>query len=84
MAALKVTILGPVVATYIMFFGNLNSCMNPWIWFYFNKETVCTVFSDMKTCITKRKDEEKLTRSVTNPGYSTIEMAILSRGSESS
>ncbi|CAJ0946241.1 unnamed protein product, partial [Mesorhabditis belari] len=28
--------ISPVVATYIMLFGNLNSCVNPWIWFFFN------------------------------------------------
>ena len=27
----------PVFATYMLYFGNLNSCMNPWIWFYFNR-----------------------------------------------
>ncbi|PAV74372.1 hypothetical protein WR25_07932 isoform A [Diploscapter pachys] len=29
--------IDPTFATYIMFLGNLNSCMNPWIWFYFNR-----------------------------------------------
>ncbi|KAK6725790.1 hypothetical protein RB195_004234 [Necator americanus] len=28
--------INPTFATYIMFFGNLNSLLNPWIWFYFN------------------------------------------------
>ncbi|VDK49318.1 unnamed protein product [Anisakis simplex] len=37
-------IINPVFATYIMFFGNLNSCMNPWIWFLFNKESVKRAF----------------------------------------
>ncbi|KAE9547894.1 hypothetical protein FO519_008892, partial [Halicephalobus sp. NKZ332] len=82
--ALMPYFLSPVVATYIMFFGNLNSCMNPWIWFYFNRNTVRTVFSDMKNCLTKKKEEDKLNKSVTNQGYSAIEMAMLSRGSESS
>ncbi|CAI5438029.1 unnamed protein product [Caenorhabditis angaria] len=30
--------LNPTFATYIMFFGNLNSCMNPWLWFHFNRK----------------------------------------------
>ncbi|ETN69287.1 7 transmembrane receptor [Necator americanus] len=32
----KTLLLDPTFATYIMFFGNLNSLLNPWIWFYFN------------------------------------------------
>ncbi|CAJ0596135.1 unnamed protein product [Cylicocyclus nassatus] len=35
--ALWPSAINPTVATYIMFFGNLNSFMNPWIWFYFNR-----------------------------------------------
>ncbi|KHJ92672.1 7 transmembrane receptor [Oesophagostomum dentatum] len=35
--ALWPTAINPTFATYIMFFGNLNSFMNPWIWFYFNR-----------------------------------------------
>ncbi|KJH47527.1 hypothetical protein DICVIV_06368 [Dictyocaulus viviparus] len=30
----------PTFATYIMFFGNLNSCVNPWIWFCFNRSQI--------------------------------------------
>ncbi|VDL74483.1 unnamed protein product [Nippostrongylus brasiliensis] len=30
----------PTFATYIMFFGNLNSVVNPWIWFYFNRAQI--------------------------------------------
>ncbi|PIO73354.1 7 transmembrane receptor [Teladorsagia circumcincta] len=32
--------INPTFATYIMFFGNLNSFMNPWIWFYFNRAQI--------------------------------------------
>uniref|UniRef100_A0A7I5E597 G_PROTEIN_RECEP_F1_2 domain-containing protein n=1 Tax=Haemonchus contortus TaxID=6289 RepID=A0A7I5E597_HAECO len=35
--ALWPTAINPTFATYIMFFGNLNSFVNPWIWFYFNQ-----------------------------------------------
>ncbi|GMR53512.1 hypothetical protein PMAYCL1PPCAC_23707 [Pristionchus mayeri] len=30
--------INPVVATYILLFGNLNSCVNPWMWFIFNRD----------------------------------------------
>ncbi|CAD6186404.1 unnamed protein product [Caenorhabditis auriculariae] len=29
--------LNPTFATYIMTFGNINSCVNPWLWFHFNR-----------------------------------------------
>uniref|UniRef100_A0A7E4UUU1 G_PROTEIN_RECEP_F1_2 domain-containing protein n=1 Tax=Panagrellus redivivus TaxID=6233 RepID=A0A7E4UUU1_PANRE len=48
--ALMPQFLSPVFATYIMFFGNLNSCMNPWIWFVFNKKTLQTVFGKHNLC----------------------------------
>lgn len=35
--ALWPSAINPMFATYIMFFGNLNSCMNPWLWFHFNR-----------------------------------------------
>ncbi|WKX88822.1 hypothetical protein Q1695_008447 [Nippostrongylus brasiliensis] len=38
--ALWPTAINPTFATYIMFFGNLNSVVNPWIWFYFNRAQI--------------------------------------------
>ncbi|CAD5229023.1 unnamed protein product [Bursaphelenchus okinawaensis] len=43
--ALTPTFLSPVFATYIMFFGNLNSSVNPWIWFFFNRDMVKVALS---------------------------------------
>ncbi|KAI6205907.1 7 transmembrane receptor [Aphelenchoides besseyi] len=40
--ALMPSFLSPVFATYVMFFGNLNSSCNPIIYFVLNKEAVCT------------------------------------------
>jgi hypothetical protein len=50
---------GPVFATYIMFFGNLNSSVNPFIWFFFN-------FDMVKTALSPFFDERYTTR------YSTV------------
>ncbi|KAF8367848.1 ntr-1 [Pristionchus pacificus] len=36
--ALAPAAINPVVATYILLFGNLNSCVNPWMWFIFNRD----------------------------------------------
>ncbi|KAE9421691.1 hypothetical protein Angca_003106, partial [Angiostrongylus cantonensis] len=38
--ALWPSVINPTFATYIMFFGNLNSCANPWIWFCFNRKQI--------------------------------------------
>ncbi|TKR96493.1 hypothetical protein L596_010503 [Steinernema carpocapsae] len=42
--ALMPRFLSPIFATYIMFFGNLNSCVNPWIWFCFNRQQLQRAF----------------------------------------
>lgn len=44
-------------ATYIMFFGNLNSCMNPWLWFHFNRK-------QLKRACPCRKSSEPLIQSL--------------------
>ncbi|KAK0423806.1 hypothetical protein QR680_008339 [Steinernema hermaphroditum] len=42
--ALMPRFVGSIFATYIMFFGNLNSCVNPWIWFIFNRQQLRRAF----------------------------------------
>ncbi|CAB3408359.1 unnamed protein product [Caenorhabditis bovis] len=42
--ALSPSSINSTFATYIMFFGNLNSCMNPWLWFYFNRPQLRRAF----------------------------------------
>uniref|UniRef100_A0AC34G2K9 G-protein coupled receptors family 1 profile domain-containing protein n=1 Tax=Panagrolaimus sp. ES5 TaxID=591445 RepID=A0AC34G2K9_9BILA len=71
--------INPVVATFIMFVGNLNSSMNPWIWFYFNKKTIQTVFENSFLWLTDRSVAEDIRRKAQGQSYSTngIEMATL-------
>uniref|UniRef100_A0A0N4Z563 G_PROTEIN_RECEP_F1_2 domain-containing protein n=1 Tax=Parastrongyloides trichosuri TaxID=131310 RepID=A0A0N4Z563_PARTI len=40
-----------IVATYVLFLGNLNSCTNPVIYFYFNFRSLLTLLVDFKNFI---------------------------------
>lgn len=40
--------LGMTVETYLMVSGNLNSCVNPWIYMLFNKKHVKRAFCGVK------------------------------------
>ncbi|CAB04712.1 Nematocin receptor 1 [Caenorhabditis elegans] len=51
------TAINSTFATYIMFFGNLNSCMNPWLWFHFNRK-------QLKRACPCRKSSEPLIQSL--------------------
>uniref|UniRef100_A0A914NZ63 G-protein coupled receptors family 1 profile domain-containing protein n=1 Tax=Panagrolaimus davidi TaxID=227884 RepID=A0A914NZ63_9BILA len=75
--AMLPTMINPVVATFIMFVGNLNSSMNPWIWFYFNKKTIQTVFENSFLWFTDRSVAEDIRRKAQGQSYSGIEMATL-------
>uniref|UniRef100_A0AC35GCT5 G-protein coupled receptors family 1 profile domain-containing protein n=1 Tax=Panagrolaimus sp. PS1159 TaxID=55785 RepID=A0AC35GCT5_9BILA len=75
--AMLPTMINPVVATFIMFVGNLNSSMNPWIWFYFNKKTIQTVFENSFLWLTDRSVAEDIRRKAQGQSYSGIEMATL-------
>ncbi|CAL2028308.1 unnamed protein product [Caenorhabditis brenneri] len=55
--ALWPSAINSTFATYIMFFGNLNSCMNPWLWFHFNRK-------QLKRACPCRKSSEPLIQSL--------------------
>lgn len=58
------------VATYILFLGNLNSCTNPIIYFYFNFKYLTRVIQEIGKCL-----------SIKNSLYSKATPSIITKTS---